>query len=99
MAKKFKDTVKEMFATGFGLGSGLFLSFTLINIVFAIIGLIFFIGGLALVIPERKKPTDKQNKAKLYGGFVLIALGGILGFSFAFQFLTGFVSDAFELDI
>lgn len=99
MAKKLMNNFKETFVTGLGLGGGLFLGFTIINIVFAIIGLIFFIGGLALVIPERKKSTDKQNKAKLYGGFVLIALGGIFGFSLGFQFLSGFVSDEFELDI
>lgn len=99
MAKKFMNNVKESFATGFGLGGGLILSFTLIKIVFGIIGLIFFIGGLALVVPQRKKSPEEQNKTKLYSGLVMMALGTIFGFTFGSELLGGFATDALDFDM
>lgn len=96
MAKQnFGSKVNDAFAFGIGAGFG----YQLISIFFAIIGFILFIPGLFMVKEERKKPDDKQNKAKLYGGFVLMALGSIFGFAIGGVLLSGFALEEFLFDM
>jgi hypothetical protein len=63
------------FSMGFfgGLGSGL------ATMIFMFVGLLFFIPGLIIVLKQHKLPKEKRSKGLLVTGYILLAIGAIVG--------------------
>ena len=78
MAKQSKTPIMEYARVGFGSGLGLFASLML----FTLVGVIFFIPGFILVNREQKKPKEEQNQTMKVFGYILMAIGMIVGLGF-----------------
>ena len=81
--------IRENLTAGFGLGLGFGLS----NMVFIVLGLVFFIPGFLLFMAEKKKSANDQDKTKMYVGIGLMVLGCILGFGMGFGFILSALGD------
>jgi hypothetical protein len=82
--------MKSLIKTGFGLGIGLSLA----NIVFILIGMLFFIPGFILF---RSSSSDKEkgNNSQI-GGIVLMGIGVIIMGGMGFGFLLDSIGDIFD---
>jgi hypothetical protein len=85
-----RNGMKSLIKTGFGLGIGLSLA----NIVFILIGMLFFIPGFILF---RSSSSDKEkgNNSQI-GGIVLMGIGVAIMGGLGFGFLLDSVGDMFD---
>ena len=77
------------FGMGFfgGLGSGL------ATMVFTFAGLLLFVPGLVIVMRQTKKPKDQRSRGWLVFGFVLMALGMVVGMGMGLLLFGGLLME------
>jgi hypothetical protein len=82
-----RSSMRSLIKTGFGLGLGLFLS----QILFVLLGMLFFIPGFLLF---RKVPSDKEKgSSSQIGGLVLMGIGVVIMGGAGFGFFIDSLGD------
>lgn len=91
MVKKRRSggNIRENINTGFGIGLGFGLS----NMIFIVLGIMFFLPGFFMLKAEKKKDQKDQNKSKIYLAFGLMFIGCILGIGMGFGFILSEMGD------
>ena len=80
--------MRNLIKTGFGISVGMFLA----QMIFMLIGIIFFISGYMLY---KSVSDDKDNKSNGFyiGGLILMGLGVLVMGGIGFSFLMDAVGD------
>jgi hypothetical protein len=83
-----KISMRNLIKTGFGISVGMFLA----QMIFMLIGIIFFISGYMLY---KSVSDDKDNKSNGFyiGGLILMGLGVLVMGGIGFSFLMDAVGD------
>jgi hypothetical protein len=82
-----RSSMRSLIKTGFGLGIGLFLS----QILFVLLGMLFFIPGLILF---RRTSSDKEkDSSSQIGGLVLMGIGVVIMGGAGFGFFIDSLGD------
>jgi hypothetical protein len=80
--------LKTLIKTGFGLGIGLIGA----QILFLLIGLVFFIPGFLMYNKEKKN----DNESGKIGGVILMGIGVLIMGGLGFGFLMNAIGDTFD---
>lgn len=93
MVRKQNNSIMEYMRLGFGLGLGSIFAV----MIFIVLGLIFFIPGFILVKREKKNEKEKKevNEGLKILGYILMAIGVILGLGLGFGSLLGEIGGEF----
>jgi hypothetical protein len=83
MSKRGGGAIGNAFKFGFGAASG----FALVQVIFLLVGIAFFIPGLVMLSKEKKKPQDQKNQTNLIIAFILMGIGSVLGLGLGAGFL------------
>ena len=82
--------MRSLIKTGFGISIGMFLA----QIIFVLLGMVFFIPGFILF---KKGSSDKDtDSGSQIGGLVLMALGVLIMGGLGFGFLLDSAGDMFS---
>jgi hypothetical protein len=83
-------SMRSLVKTGFGISVGMFLA----QMIFVLLGLIFFIPGFILF---KKSSSDKENgSGSQIGGLVLMGLGVVIMGGLGFGTLLDSAGDMFD---
>ena len=82
-------SMRSLVKTGFGLSVGVFLA----QMIFVLLGMVFFIPGYILFI---KKSSDKKGNGSQIAGIVLMVIGVVIMGGLGFGVLLDSVGDMFD---
>lgn len=85
-----RNGMKTLIKTGFGLGVGLSLA----NIIFILVGMVFFIPGFIL-FTRASSDKEKGNNSQI-GGLVLMGIGVIIMGGMGLGFFLDSLGDMFD---
>jgi hypothetical protein len=83
--KSSGPSIGELAKVGFGLGLGSMASF----VIFAFLGMLFFVPGLLIVLKQRKLPKEERSTGVLVMGYILMFIGAILGLGMGLGLIGG----------
>lgn len=85
------NSIYDYMRVGFGLGIGGILA----GMIFIFIAMLFFIPGFIIVMKQNNKPKEDRKTSWLVFGFILMAIGMIIGLGFGAGVFFGELGEQF----